>query len=436
MTDLCPTSAVPNRKLLYALAAIPFFDCIFNQLNNAFQISFGGLSLLQVLRGYAVVIFIAISLWSVLRDRSGVARIPWPAAAALLLIGVFITKELVATGTMAMASIGAYGQMAYWVMFWITVSLLCQEPEQAEIILRGLAVGATPTALSVMLGFVFGGLNYYEDDAVNSSAGWFDTAKMITGVLVTGGLVLLYLGRKKSGWLYSLLASFCFLACVLTYARAGWVALAAVILWLPVWAVLFSRRNEWRWVKRFLVLALAAGLLVPAVVNTDKLFARWNDVQDEDKAGSGRATFWKVAVNGYIDGTPAQQALGYGYSAMSDMLFLNYGADIKHTHNDMLDMMLVGGVPGACWLLFLIGTLGWRICRTSIRSVEGGAGVAILLAYLFHGQFTGQLWGTDAMSYYMLSLASLYTIGRHHVSPANMPARPAIEEFASGFARA
>jgi O-antigen ligase len=321
-------------------------------------------------------------------------------------------------------------------MFWITVSLLCQEPEQAEIILRGLAVGAIATATSVMLGFVFGGLNYYQDDAVNSSAGWFDTAKMITGVLVTGGLVLLYLGRKKSSWLYSLLASFCFLACVLTYARAGWVALAAVLLWLPVWAALFGRKSEWRSVKRFLVLALAAGLLVPAVVNTEKLFARWNDVQDADKAGSGRATFWKVAVNGYVDGTPAQQALGYGYSAMSDMLFLNYGADIKHTHNDMLDMMLVGGVPGACWLLFLIGTLGWRICRTSIRSVEGGAGVAILLVYLFHGQFTGQLWGTDAMSYYMLSLASLYTIGRHNVSPANMPARPAVQEFASGFARA
>ena len=37
---------IEHRTLLYTLAAIPFFDCIFNQLNNAFQISFGPLSLL------------------------------------------------------------------------------------------------------------------------------------------------------------------------------------------------------------------------------------------------------------------------------------------------------------------------------------------------------------------------------------------------------
>ncbi len=403
---------VEHRSLLYALAAIPFFDCIFNQLNNALHISFGPLSMLQVLRGYLVVVFAAIALWVVLKDASRLKRIPLPALGALLLIAMASTKELVVTGTLAMPSLGAYGQMAYWVFFWIVVSMLCREPEQAEIILRGLAVGAMATAVSVLLGFVFGGLNYYQDDAVDSSAGWFDTAKMITGVLVTGGVVLLYLGRHKRGWLYPLLACTCFIACVLTYARAGSVALAAVLLWLPLWLLLFGRGCKKQWIGKFLILALLAGALVPVAVGTDKLFARWSDVQEGDKAGSGRATFWKVAADGYMDGTPAEQAIGHGYSSMSDLLFLNYGADIKHTHNDMLDMLLVAGAAGAAWLLFFAGTLAWRILRTSIASVEGGAGVAILLAYLLHGQFTGQLWGTDAMSYYTLSLACLYTIAQ------------------------
>lgn len=435
MRDIRDTSWPTGSKLVYLLASIPLADCILNQINNAFQVSFGGLSLLQLLRGYMVLIFIAVSLWSILRDRAGVARIPLPAAGALLLIGVFITKELVVTGTLAMGSIGAYGQVAYWVMFWITTSVLCHQPKQAEIILRGLAVGAVATAVSVMLGFVFGSFNYYQDDSVTSSAGWFNTAKTITGVLVTGGVVLLYLGRKKTGWLYPLLASFCFLGCVLTYARAGSVALAAVLLWLIFWAVLFGREGKQQWVSRFLILTIGIGLLLPALVGSDKLFARWNDFQDPDKAGSGRETIWKVALNDYWNGTADQQALGNGFNAMSEMLFLKLGSDIKHCHNDMLDMMLVGGVPGACWLFFLFGTLLWRIGRTSFRSVEGSAGFAILLTFLIHGQFTGQLWGTDAMTYYMLSLSSLYTIGRC-ISPSDAPANFAAHEFTTNIAHA
>ena len=418
-------NAVPHRNLLIALAAIPSFDCIVNQLNNAFQISFGPLSLLQVLRGYVVVVFVAITGWFLLNDRSRLKRVPLAALGALFLIGMAVSKELVTTGAFSMPSLGAYGQMAYWVMFWITVSVVCREEGQAEIILWGLGAGATLTALSVVGGLAFGGLNYYDEDGVLSSAGWFDTSKYITGVLVCGGVVLLYLGRKGKSWIYPMLAGLCFVACLITYARAGAVALAAVLVWLPLWAIVFGHRSQRRWLHRFLILLLVAGLAAPLLVKTDTLFARWSDLQDSDKAGSGRATFWKVAIDGYVDATPAQQAVGYGYSAMSDMLFLNYGADIKHTHNDMLDMLLVGGVVGGAWLVFFIGSLGWKVVRTSLFSVEGAAGTAILLAYLLHGQFTGQLWSTDAMTYYTLSLACLFIIGCR--APAEMHA-PVFQE--------
>lgn len=428
--------ALPHRSLLLALSAIPSFDCIVNQLNNAFQISFGPLSLLQVLRGYVVVVFVAVTGWSLLKERSGLRRVPLPAAAALIVIGIAITKEVILTGVLSMPSIGAYGQMAYWVMFWITVSVLCRESRQAEIILWGLSIGATLTAVSVMVGLVFGGLNYYEDDAVRSSAGWFDTSKYITGVLVTGGVTLLYLGRKKKSWVYPLLAEVCFVACIITYARAGAVALGAVLLWLLLWFIVFGRGAQRGWLNRFLVLVLAAVMAAPLVVKADTLFARWGDLQDSDKAGSGRATFWKVAADGYVDATPAQQAIGYGFSAMSDMLFLKYGADIKHTHNDMLDMLLVGGVMGAAWLLFFIATLAWRVFRTSLFSVEGAAGAAILLAYLIHGQSTGQLWSTDAMTYYVLSLTCLHIVRRRAAAEIRVPSFSDTDEYAHNLAPA
>ena len=401
------SSAGSRRITLIALACVPSVDCILNQLNNAFQISVGPLSMLQVLRGYMLVMLVALSLWSVLRERAGLRRVPLAAIAALLLLLMAITKEAIVTGGVSMPSIGAYGQMAYWVLFWITISILCRTREDAETILWGLAIGATLTAVSVVAGLAFGGLNYYEDDAVRSSAGWFDTSKYITGVLVCGGVTLLYLGRNRRSWLFPALAGLCFVACVITYARAGAVALAAVLVWLPLWSLLFGRTQTRRWLSRMFVLLLLAAIVVPAAIRVDTLFARWSDLEDSDKAGSGRATFWKVAVDGYIDATPVQQSIGYGYSAMSDMLFLNYGADIKHTHNDMLDMLLVSGVLGAAWLSLLIATLAWRVFKTSLFSVEGGAGAAILLAYFVHGQFTGQLWSTDAMTYYTLSLTCL-----------------------------
>jgi O-antigen ligase len=267
---------------------------------------------------------------------------------------------------------------------------------------------------------MFGAINYYQDDAVRSSAGWFDTAKYVTGVLVSGGVVLLYLGRKKAGWLSPLLACLCFVSCLITYARAGAVAMCVVFLWLSAWALFFGTPKKRIWLNRFLILIFAMLMIAPIVVHPDTLFARWSDLQDSDKAGSGRATFWKVAADGYVASTPVQQTIGMGYSSMSEMLFIGYGDDIKHTHNDMLDMLLVGGVVGAAWLLLFISNFAWRVARMSMNTIEGGAGAAILLAYLFHSQLTGQIWGTDAMTYYTLSLTSLFTIAR--CSSRNVPA--------------
>ncbi len=410
MNTLGTTSPQSNRKLVYGLAAIPLFDCFLNQINNAFDISFGGLSLLQLVRGYMVLVLVAVCLWTFFKDRSRLTEIPLSAIGALLLIAIVCTKELIVTGTLAMPSIGAYGQMAYWVMLWISVSIVCRDKSDINLILRGLAIGALATAASILIGYVGGGLNPYADDGVSASAGWFHTAKTITGVLDTGAVVFLYLGRNSRNWLFPILAVMCCVACVLTYARAGLVAMVIAIFWLSIWWIFLGRGQRRQWLTRFLLLCCAFSFLLPVFINSSSFSARWQDIQDPDKGGSGRETFWRVAIHGYEDGTSMQQLLGRGYSSMSDMLYTNYGADIKHTHNDMLDMLLVGGVAGGTWLVFMIGALFINIARSSFITPEGAAGFAVLLIYLLHAQFTGQLWGTDSMTYYMLAMAGLYKL--------------------------
>jgi hypothetical protein len=410
MTNEHVFSRLPDRKLLLCIAVIPSIDCICDQLNNALHISLGSVSFLQALRLALLLAFIVICARTLWRDPTIAARIPLPAIGAAIILGIVVSKELLVVGALSMESLGAYGQMAYWVMLWTTVSVLCRKPAQAELLLRGLSVGACLTAVSVIIGLLVGAGNFYKDDSVQASAGWFDTAKMITGILVVGGVVTLYLGRNTRSWIPSIAAAVCFMACILTYARAGSAALVVVLAWLILWRLFICRSGEGRWLNRFLALVFVGCVVSPLAINTHALLARWSDVDSSDKAGSGRATFWKIAVNAYTAEDLPQQTFGIGYKAMSEMLFRDYGDDIKHTHNDMLDLLLVGGFAGAVWLASLVGAFTWRAFLPSPRSATGAAAIAVVLSYLCHSQLTGQIWGTDGMTYYTVSLACLSTM--------------------------
>jgi hypothetical protein len=423
MTTDRASSSFPDRKVLIAIAVIPSIDCICNQLNNALQIHLGPVSFLQAIRAFLLLAFAVIGVRALWRNPSHAVRIPLPAIGAAIILGMAVSKELLGTGALSMESLGAYGQMAYWVMLWTTVSILCWNRAQAELLLKGLAAGACLTAVSVVIGLVAGAGNYYKDDSVQASAGWFDTAKMITGVLVVGGVITLYLGRNSRSWIPTLAAGLCFVACILTYARAGSVALIVVIAWLVFWRFFICCRGEGRWLNRFLILVLAGCILAPLAVNMHALLARWSDVGNSDKAGSGRATFWKVAVTAYVAEDVPQQTFGIGYKQMSEMLFRDYGDDIKHTHNDMLDLLLVGGFVGAIWLISLVGAFAWRALLPSPRSAAGAAAVAVVLGYLCHSQLTGQIWGTDAMTYYTVGLTCLSRMANEE--PVYDPVKPA-----------
>ena len=420
MTALAQARRETLPPLAWVVAALPLFDCIVDQINNRFHPGIGSLSMLQIINGPLTLIFAAGLLWAFLRQRASFRSIPLAVPGALLMLAVACTAELVRTQTLSKDSIGPYGQMVYWVLLWSLVAVLCKRRGTPDLILKGLALGALATSVSVFLGFLFGTTQYYGSDAVTSSAGWFDTAKMITGILVTGGVILLYLGRSKRTLLYPLLAWVCFTGCVMTYARAGWVAAAAVLVWLGAWMTLFGSSSKRRWLTTFFAISLVIAVAVPAAVGVDKLTSRWSDFGQGDEAGSGRATFWKMAFDRYEGAAPSQQVFGRGYTAMADMLFTDYGMDIRHTHNDLLDMLSVAGLCGAAWLVLLIGSMLRLVLRASLFSIEGAAAMAILLTYLLHGQLTGQLWGIGPMMYYTVALTCLAANAQVH-APVALP---------------
>lgn len=423
------TDSNASQRAVVVLACIPTADCVLNQLVNGLHLYFGSVSFLQVFRAIVLLCFAVLVFSKIYRQPHTMRRIPLPAIAALALLLLVLSKQWLLGGAIEREGCVAYGQMAYWVVLWIAASLTCITAPQAMLLLYGLASGALLTALSVLFGFAFGGLNFYEDDLVLSSAGWFNTAKAITGILVCGAPVILYLGSgRRRPWLYGTLAASCLVAALLTYARAGTVALAAVILWLALWAARVRSLFRWQALQWFLGLTLVIALAAPLLIQPSTLFARWSDVTEGERAGSGRVGIWNIAVDGFAAAPLSKQLLGSGFDSMAEFLYRECGEDVKHTHNDTLDLLLIGGAAGLLWQLSFIWTWGTRIVHFGPWSLEGAVIVAVFIDYFCHAQLTGQLWGTDVMNYYVFALTAFTVIGwsreasprvRHAASPAS-----------------
>jgi hypothetical protein len=322
---------------------------------------------------------------------------------------MLLAKELLSADSVAFSSLNAYGQILYWVALWAVVCLECRTSDEAEVILRGLVGAALIAASSLLLGHFVGGDNPYADYGVTSDAGWFGTAKTVTGVLLTGAVLLLYFGATRRSIRYKVLAVVCCVCCMMTYARAGQVALGILILWLAVWCLVKPAGTDATPVIHFLVAMVLIGAMCgSAVLHSQSFVNRWQDVQDPEKGGSGRAAIWRIAVENYVDSAEAEKVFGVGYTKMTRMILRDYGLEI-HTHNDLLDMMLVGGLCGIAWWTGLVITFIGYAAR-GLRTREGFASVGIFLIFACHGQLTGQIWDNDVMVMYVVSLACLSTI--------------------------
>ncbi len=414
-------SSTCRRPIIRVLSYVPILDCLLNQINTTLHLTVGSLSMLQAVRAPIVIVVAATCAMRLITGRARLASLPVASIGAVLLVAIAAVKELLATNSIAPSSSGAYGQLLYWALLWAFVSLECRTSEEARTILHGVAVCAILSSASILIGYCFGGLNPYADDGVSASAGWFNTAKTITGVLLCGAIALLYLGAARRPWIYAVLAALCCGSSVLTYARAGAVALVLLLGWIVFWYATAGRKQRRSAVGAFLLIIVALGVVsIPALIHSTSFLNRWDDVQDFEKGGSGRAAFWPIAIEDYKAAPAGNLLLGFGYECMATMLNRDYGEDIRHTHNDFLDMLLVGGVAGVLWWALLVGSM-LAIGLRRWSTLEGGAAIAICIVFGCHGQLTGQLFGTDCMVAYTFSLASLSALARLHagrIAPA------------------
>jgi O-antigen ligase len=300
----------------------------------------------------------------------------------------------------------AFSQILYWVLAWLIYVIECSTPEGCRLALRGVLAGGVYMAISVVLLHVFGGDAYSRYEGVEASFGGFSTAKSLGGILCVAALLSLRI--RSTPWQAGLLCV-SLAGLMLTYQRAGQLAMVAAILWIAgthvktrVREVLLSGRS---------VVAFACILVVAAgFVDTDALAERWKDVDLSlgGKAGSGRLGLWTDAIRAFEDLNWLDRMLGIGYSGMRDaMLEEGLGGNRKHTHSDILDILLAFGI---------LGMLGWialhyaviqtvRACPKS--SAACAIAGAVYIVFLVESLMTGQVFGPATMIAYLGAITGL-----------------------------
>ncbi len=398
------------------LGAIPVLDVVLNQVGNVTGTRLWGLSVFQVARG----LLLLASAPLLARGLSRVSDRDFRMVAAVFLYPLALVfsaaLEAASRSAVEIETVIAVLQSLYWVVVLALVLLRTGRSGQSRALENGLMAGGVAAAASVIVALVLGGgtRNVYQDAGVDASWGWFLTTKGLSGQLLVCSVVALMVGSERRSWLAYVVAACSATAAFLTYQRTGLVALVIAAVWLFVSR---RRRAVWLVIRDLAVIGLAAYVVVsiPRVesVLADNLATRWRDVLDEGmraqgRSGSGRVSLLPDAWGEFVSGRVGEVWLGRGFAGMLDAVE-RAGYIRIHTHNDILDVLLVGGIVGFLALVALLATVWRRLMPPFSNPTRWRYSFAIVLVWATHAMLTGQLWLPDAMSWYVLGLGAAAT---------------------------
>ena len=427
----------PGRFTDLYLAAIPIVDVVLNEAGNVSGVRLLGLSVFQVVRGPLLLLSLALlapALSRATRREFRAVSVVFLYPLALASSAVF---EAASRWAVQPETVIAVLQSFYWVTVLALVLLRAERAETSRTLENGILLGGTLAAASVLAAFVVGGgeENLYRMSGVDASWGWFLTMKGLTGQLLVASVVAYMVGReRRARWAYAVSGG-CAVASFLTYSRTGLVALALGSVWLLVTR---RRRRIFILARDLAVVGLTAYVVlsIPRVqsVLSDNLATRWRDVLDEGmraegRSGSGRATLLPDSFGAFVSGDAGEIWMGRGFAGMLDAVE-KAGYIRIHTHNDPLDVLLVGGIVGFVALALLLVTTWRRLMPPYSNRSHWRYSFALVLVWAAHAIFTGQLWLPDAMCWYVLGLGTVSAgarrenLARARALAAPVPGRP------------
>lgn len=404
-TERGDSPAMSKRRYVLWMC-LPLCEMVCGQIQGVWQPRVGPLSFSQAYHCVVLAISFIYLIQSV-RSRAQRPLVVEALIASFMLITGFSTVLCLSKSTQPSEDIVAFFQLVYWMIIWLMLHVECSSMRGCRVVLRGIYIGGTYMAVSVIGFWLFLGERMSKYEQLADSAGGLTTAKSLGGILCVSIILTLCIRQPLAKLI---LLSINITGLMLTYQRAGQVALGIAILWLikssfrpQIAAGLLSGRTT--------VLLLIGVIVAVSFVDMEGLASRWSDLRDGDKAGSGRVGLWRDAASVFGKMSPLEKVLGIGYSGMRDaMSGETWASNRKHTHNNLLDMLLAFGLLGASLWLCVHCVLLYLISRCSKASVTYVLAMAVYLVFAVESLFTGQAFGAHAMIIYIGTIVALLGI--------------------------
>lgn len=325
--------------------------------------SIGGMNIMQWFQGLCFPLVLAMLLIL----PTGCVEFSRPFSRLLLAYVIafgLIHLRLVSGGRVAAETASAermvYFKVIFALLLWYYTSRVAQSYESARRLLQWILLGALVSAVWVLVCYFAGmGGAHYVSAGVKATAGSEGVSgKGVAGFLLPAAGTAVYLALHEGSGRWAIWAALLLVAVFVTFDRSAQVAFAAGLSWIVIWWLLLARpKPSVRVLFPLVCIAIVLGATYYAHHGSEELIARWTYDFDRGEVGSGRGTFYATAWNWlWKDSSIMDFFFGMGYGNIQPLMLTGSGA-FRHTHSDLFDMLLIGGMAGLALYILLLYTI-------------------------------------------------------------------------------
>jgi len=285
-----------------------------------------------------------------------------------------------------------YFKIVFAVLLWYCVSCLVRSRESARLLLCSVLFGAAVSAVWILVCYFSGiGSANYASAGIKATAGSEGVSgKAMAGFLLPATAGAMYLAVRDNSYRWALCAALNAVAVFVTFDRSAQVAFVAGVSWIVMWWLgLAGYRGCSKPVLLFLIVLIVVGGIYYAHHGSEELVVRWTSDFDRGEIGSGRETFYVTAWNWFwSDSDLMDFLLGMGYGNIYDLMHSRSGV-YRHTHSDLCDMLLTGGIVGVLLYFLLFYTVASLARDVPVACVEFVMLVTLLTMFGMMSLITG-----------------------------------------------
>lgn len=285
-----------------------------------------------------------------------------------------------------------YFKVVFALLLWYFTSCLVPSYESAQWLLKSILIGALICAAWIVICYVTGmGSANYVSVGIKATAGSEGVSgKAIAGFLLPAATGAMFLAVQKGSYRWAMSAALIVVAVFITFDRSAQVAFIVGILWMTIWWLTLAYPKPCpKTILLFLCIIFILGGIYYAYHGNEELVARWTRDFDRGEIGSGRGTFYMTAWNWFWkDSSITDFFFGIGFGNIYDLMHSRSGI-FRHTHSDLFDMLVIGGIVGLALYFLLVYTITSLGKGLPVGGIEFAILGALLLSFGVMSLLTG-----------------------------------------------